>query len=141
MFIKYLSKTGGEYIINPQDIINLEEDEPDGLQDNINLLARLAIAYAFEHKSFKKQLYLDSWQLLHTRSWRANYILGKYYMTMTATVNSDCSVNYTAYISDIYDFDYDDWLQMRFAALEKNGYAASFNVRGNISGVYKKEKK
>lgn len=141
MFIKYLSKTGGEYIINPQDIINLEEDEPDGLQDNINLLARLAIAYAFEHKSFKKQLYLDSWQLLHTRSWRANYILGKYYMTMTATVNSDCSVNYTAYISDIYDFDYDNWLQMRFAALEKNGYAASFNVRGNISGVYKKEKK
>ena len=140
MFIKYLSKTGGEYIINPQDIINLEEDEPDGLQDNINLLARLAIAYAFEHKSFKKQLYLDSWQLLHTRSWRANYILGKYYMTMTATVNSDCSVNYTAYISDIYDFDYDDWLQMRFAALEKNGYAASFNVRGNISGVYKKRK-
>lgn len=110
MFIKYLSKTGGEYIINPQDIINLEEDEPDGLQDNINLLARLDIAYAFEHKSFKKQLYLDSWQLLHTRSWRANYILGKYYMTMTATVNSDCSVNYTAYISDIYDFDYDDWL-------------------------------
>lgn len=60
---------------------------------------------------------------------------------MTATVNSDCSVNYTAYISDIYDFDYDDWLQMRFDALEKNGYAASFNVRGNISGVYKKEKK
>lgn len=39
-------------------------------------------------------------------------------MTMTATVNSDCSVDYTAYISDIYDFDHNSWLQTRFAALE-----------------------
>ena len=49
-------------------------------------------------------------------------------MTMTATVNSDCSVDYTAYISDIYDFDHNSWLQTRFAALEKYGYAAPFNV-------------
>ena len=54
-------------------------------------------------------------------------------MTMTATVNSDCSVDYTAYISDIYDLDHNSWLQTRFAALEKYGYAAPFNVRGNIS--------
>ena len=58
-------------------------------------------------------------------------------MTMTATVNSDCSVDYTAYISDIYDFDHNSWLQTRFAALEKYGYAAPFNVRGNISGTYR----
>ena len=61
-------------------------------------------------------------------------------MTMTATVNSDCSVDYTAYISDIYDFDHNSWLQTRFAALEKYGYAAPFNVRGNISGTYRKYK-
>ena len=61
-------------------------------------------------------------------------------MTMTATVNSDCSVEYTAYISDIYDFDHNSWLQTRFAALEKYGYAAPFNVRGNISGTYRKYK-
>ena len=61
-------------------------------------------------------------------------------MTMTATVNSDCSVDYTAYISDIYDLDHNSWLQTRFAALEKYGYAAPFNVRGNISGTYRKYK-
>ena len=140
MFIKYLSKTGGEYKIDPQYIIDLESGESDGLQDNINLLARLAISYAIEHKCFEKKLYLDSWQLLQTRSSEGNYILGRYYMTMTATVNSDCSVDYTAYISDIYDFDHNSWLQTRFAALEKYGYAAPFNVRGNISGTYRKYK-
>ena len=140
MFIKYLSKTGGEYKIDPQYIIDLESGESDGLQDNINLLARLAISYAIEHKCFEKKLYLDSWQLLQTRSSDGNYILGRYYMTMTATVNSDCSVDYTAYISDIYDFDHNSWLQTRFAALEKYGYAAPFNVRGNISGTYRKYK-
>ena len=139
-FIKYLSKTGGEYKIDPQCIIDLESGESDGLQDNINLLARLAISYAIEHKCFEKKLYLDSWQLLQTRSSEGNYILGRYYMTMTATVNSDCSVDYTAYISDIYDFDHNSWLQTRFAALEKYGYAAPFNVRGNISGTYRKYK-
>ena len=140
MFIKYLSKTGGEYKIDPQYIIDLESGESDGLQDNINLWARLAISYAIEHKCFEKKLYLDSWQLLQTRSSEGNYILGRYYMTMTATVNSDCSVDYTAYISDIYDFDHNSWLQTRFAALEKYGYAAPFNVRGNISGTYRKYK-
>lgn len=50
------------------------------------------------------------------------------------------SVDYTAYISDIYDFDHNSWLQTRFAALEKYGYAAPFNVRGNISGTYRKYK-
>ena len=140
MFIKYLSKTGGEYKIDPQYIIDLESGESDGLQDNINLLARLAISYAIEHKCFEKKLYLDSWQLLQTRSSEGNYILGRYYMTMTATVNSDCSVDYTAYISDIYDFDHNSWLQTRFAALEKYGYAAPFNVRGDISGTYRKYK-
>ncbi|WP_146021300.1 RHS repeat domain-containing protein [Akkermansia muciniphila] len=139
-FIKYLSKTGGEYKIDPQCIIDLESGESDGLQDNINLLTRLAISYAIEHKCFEKKLYLDSWQLFQIRSSKGNYILGRYYMTMTATVNSDCSVDYTAYISDIYDFDHNSWLQTRFAALEKYGYAAPFNVRGNISGTYRKYK-
>ena len=97
-FIKYLSKTGGEYKIDSQCIIDLESGESDGLQDNINLLTRLAISYAIEHKCFEKKLYLDSWQLLQIRSSKENYILGRYYMTMTATVNSDCSVDYTAYI-------------------------------------------
>ena len=59
-FIKYLSKTGGEYKIDPQCIIDLESGESDGLQDNINLLTRLAISYAREHKYFEKKLYLDS---------------------------------------------------------------------------------
>ncbi len=59
-FIKYLSKTGGEYKIDPQCIIDLESGESDGLQDNINLLTRLAISYAREHKCFEKKLYLDS---------------------------------------------------------------------------------
>ena len=54
MFIKYLSKTGGEYKIDPQYIIDLESGESDGLQDNINLLTRLAISYAREHKCFEK---------------------------------------------------------------------------------------
>ena len=97
-FIKYLSKTGGEYKIDPQCIIDLESGESDGLQDNINLLTRLTISYAIEHTCFEKKLYLDSWQLLQIRSSKGNYILGRYYMTMTATVNSDCSVDYTAYI-------------------------------------------
>lgn len=38
MFIKYLSKTGGEYTINPQDIINLEEGEPNRMDYKIILI-------------------------------------------------------------------------------------------------------
>ena len=85
MFIKYLSKTGGEYKIDPQYIIDLESGESDGLQDNINLLARLAISHAIKHKSFEKKII-------------SGFLRKKY------------------------------------------GYAAPFNVRGNISGTYRKYK-
>ena len=34
----------------------------------------------------------------------------------------------------------DVYKRQRFAALEKYGYAAPFNVRGNISGTYRKYK-